>query len=136
MTTITDKIIIENINEGYIWESDKTGPIVILQKSEFENQVYDSSSNPFIVEAQYISKENDKTISHSIKYANGSYYEETTDLDEIGKDFDEIIYNSYRMGGRLLKFRRYWEKVEDPLCEGMKVQKFEKLVFVGFCKSK
>lgn len=123
-------IQIENVQEGYYWESDKTEPTILNSGDKIERS---PSANPFIIEAQYVDNTN---VSHAIRYADGCYFEEKTNLSEENVEYDDLIFESHRMNNRKLCFRRYWKAEADELCEGMPVLKFWKMVFVGFGKEK
>lgn len=129
-------IQIENVREGYYWESDKTEPTILNSGDKIERS---PSANPFIIEAQYV---DNTDVSHAIRYADGCYFEEKTSLREENAvreenvEYDDLIFESHRMNNRKLCFRRYWKAEADELCEGMPVLKFWKMVFVGFGKEK
>lgn len=117
--------------EGYLWWSDQQQPKVY--HNEGIDKSFDETKNPFVVEGQLYDKEG--KISYSIKYVDGQYHiniYEIKDEDFNNPDNETKCYLSNRMGDRWLKFLRYWEPKEDPNCEGMKVLKLTKNVFVGF----
>lgn len=117
--------------EGYLWWSDREEPEIYDGKAL--DISIDETKNPFVVEGQIYDKE-EKT-SYSIKYVNGQYlinkYKvETNDL--TNKDNEPKKFLSNRMGGRWLKFLRYWEEKKDENCMNMLVLTFTKNVFIGF----
>lgn len=117
--------------EGYLWWSDQEQPKVY--QNEALDICFDETKNPFVVEGQLYDKEEKK--SYSIKYVDGQYLiniYEIKDEDFNDSDNETKCYLSNRMGDRWLKFLRYWEPKEDPNCEGLKVLKLTKNVFVGF----
>lgn len=117
--------------EGYLWWSDQQQPKVY--QKEALDICFDESKNPFVVEGQLYDEKEKK--SYSIKYVDGQYLINIYEVkDEDFKNPDNVTkcYLSNRMGDRWLKFLRYWEPNEDPSCEGMKVLKLTKNVFIGF----
>lgn len=117
--------------EGYLWWSDQQQPEVYHQ--EALDKCLDETKNPFVVEGQLYDTNEKK--SYSIKYVDGKYLiniYKVEDKDISNPDNETKCYLSNRMGDRWLKFLRYWEPKEDPNCEGMKVLKLTKNVFVGF----
>ncbi len=133
----TKNINIENIKEGYFWESDKSAPIIIdgnVDKSGISKLEYGEYSNPFLIEAQYVDEDE---CSHSIKYVDGYYIEVKTNLKELKQkpeSFDLFEFNGHRMNGRVLQFARVWSPDTDVQCVGMSVYKFDRMVFLGFKK--
>lgn len=116
---------------GYLWWSDQEDPEICNGKEK--DLCLDEAKNPFVVEGQLYDKVEKK--SYSIKYVDGQYHinifnVEANDLDN--PDNEKKCYLSNRMGGKWVKFLRYWEEEEDPDCEGMKVLKLTKNVFIGF----
>jgi CRISPR type III-associated protein (TIGR04423 family) len=117
--------------EGYLWWSDRQEPEIY--DGDALDISLDKAKNPFVVEGQIYDKEEKK--SYSIKYVDGQYlinkYKvETGDL--TNKDNDPKCFLSNRMGGRWLKFLRYWEEKKDENCMDMPVLTFTKSVFIGF----
>ena len=120
-----------NNGEGYLWWSDQQEAKVY--QDEPIDIILEEAQNPFVVEGQIYDKQEMK--SYSIKYVDGQYlinkYKvETGDL--TNKDYESKCFLSNRMGGRWLKFLRYWEEKEDENCMNMPVLTFTKNVFVGF----
>ena len=108
-----------------------------VYQDEQINIILDETKNPFVVEGQLYDKEEDK--SYSIKYIDGQYLIKVNKVgndDFTNKDNELKSFLSNRMGGRWLKFLRYWEPTEqgDENCEGMKPLVITKNVFVGFKK--
>ena len=117
--------------EGYLWWSDQQEPKVY--QDEQIDIILDEAKNPFVVEGQLYDKEEKK--SYSIKYVDGLYliniYKvEAGDLTNM--DNEPKCFLSNRMGGRWLKFLRYWEEKKDENCMDMPVLTFTKSVFIGF----
>ena len=117
--------------EGYLWWSDQEEPEIYDGKAI--DICLDETKNPFVVEGQLYDKE--RMGSYSIKYVDGRYlinnYKVETD-DLMNKDNEPKKFLSNRMGGRWLKFLRYWEEKKDENCMNMPVLTFTKNVFVGF----
>ena len=121
--------------EGYLWWSDQEEPKIYLD--EAIDICLDKSKNPFVVEGQLYDKDEKK--SYSIKYVDGQYHINIYNVeadDFTNKDNEPNSFLSNRMGGRWLKFLRYWETTEqgDENCEGMKPLVITKNLFVGFEK--
>lgn len=119
--------------EGYLWYSNESQP-KILHGEEFEKEIA-NNENPFIIEGQLYDA--DRMHSISIKYVDGAYicneYDvESTDFNKA--NVEKKIFHSNRMEGVKLQFLQYWDEAEDDLCEGMKVLRPTKSVFVGFIK--
>ena len=125
------KTIKINKCEGYLWWSDQQEPKVY--DGDALDMCFDETKNPFVVEGQLYDNEEKK--SYSIKYIDGQYLINIYKVeagDLTNKDNELKIFLSNRMGGRWLKFLRYWEEKEDENCMGMPVLTFTKNVFVGF----
>ena len=138
-----ETIKIENC-EGYLWWSDQEEPEIYDGK--VIDICLDEKKNPFVIEGQLYDKDEKK--SYSIKYVDGQYivieYQVEKDVIEAlskekeYKSSDESVvvepkhYLSNRMGGRWLKFLRYWGNKEDENCMEMSVLTLTKNVFVGF----
>lgn len=121
--------------EGYLWWSDQQAPKVY--DGDALDLCFDETKNPFVVEGQLYDVEEKK--SYSIKYVDGKYLikiYEVEDLDFSNADNEIKCYLSNRMGGRWLKFLRFWEPTEegDENCEGISPLVISKNVFVGFKK--
>ena len=117
--------------EGYLWWSDQQEPKVY--QDEQIDIILDETKNPFVVEGQLYDKEEKK--SYSIKYVDGQYLiniYKVEDGDLTNMDNEPKCFLSYRMGGRWLKFLRYWEEKKDENCMDMPVLTFTKSVFIGF----
>ena len=133
---------------GYIWMSDTESPEV-FEGEEF-NRVLDETKNPFVVEAQLY--DTDNCISHSIKYIDGEYIVNKTEVEKSvltalsgekkeykqsdGSVVEKKLYLANRMGDNnlWLVFYRFWIAENDDLCLGMPVLKLKKNVFVGLKK--
>lgn len=123
--------IMINKCQGYLWWSDQQKPEV-FQNEKFERS-FDENKNPFVVEGQLYDVDNN--MSYSIKFVDGKYLIKSFDVTEddfSNPDFETKEYLSNRMGGRWLKFLRYWEETKDENCKGMKVLTLTKNVFIGF----
>lgn len=119
--------------EGYLWWSDKQEPKIY--DGDVLDITLDETNNPFVVEGQLYDKE--ENMSYSIKYVDGQYLInicKVENRDFMNKDNELKSFLSNRMGGRWLKFLRYWEEKEDENCMKMPVLTFTKNVFVGFKK--
>ncbi len=117
--------------EGYLWWSDQQEPIVY--DGDAFDMCFDETQNPFVVEGQFFDVE--KKVSYSIKYVDGKYLKKEYNVindDLTNMDYEEKTYLSNRMGGRCLKFLRYWEEKEDENCMNMLVLTLTKNVFFGF----
>lgn len=117
--------------EGYLWWSDQQEPKVY--QDEQIDIILDETKNPFVVEGQLYDKEEKK--SYSIKYVDGLYLINIYKVeagDLTNKDNEPKCFLSNRMGGRWLKFLRYWEEKKDENCMDMPVLTFTKSVFIGF----
>jgi CRISPR type III-associated protein (TIGR04423 family) len=124
-----NKIEIAKKCEGYIWYSDKPQPEKIA--AEQYSLELDESKNPFVVEGQIYSE--DANASYSIKYVDGKYIVIKYELDKLGKNYDEKSFIANRLENvARIKFRQYWKRVEDDLCEGMITLVPAEYVFVGF----
>jgi CRISPR type III-associated protein (TIGR04423 family) len=116
--------------EGYIWYSDRQKPEMI--RAEKYSLELDETKNPFVVEGQIYSK--DEQVSYSIKYVDGKYIVVPTLLNDLkGFVFDEKSFIPNRLDGvAKIKYRQYWKPEKDELCEGMEVLVPAEYVFVGF----
>lgn len=106
--------------EGYVQFSDRPIEDIWTQKSDISID----SKDGFIYEAHFCNG----TQSISIKQINNSWFVSTTDVSNIS-DEDTQLYHAFEKN---VKMAQVWEEVADELCEGMKVQKIKKVVFVGF----
>jgi CRISPR type III-associated protein (TIGR04423 family) len=117
--------------EGYLWWSNQQKPEPY--DGNALDMCFDETKNPFVIEGQLYDKE--ENMSYSIKYVDGQYlinkYKVGTH-DFTNKDNESKSFLSNRMGGRWLKFLRYWEEKKDENCMNMPVLTFTKNVFVGF----
>lgn len=126
---------IKNFNyEGYLWMSDEKSPRIIRNETVDLPQ---EDQNPFIAEGQLFSAKERK--SYSIKYVDGEYFVQEFDVPEAdvtNSDNQVKIYLSNRMGGKKMKFLRYWEERPADI-EGIgawPVLTQTKNVFIGFVK--
>lgn len=119
--------------EGYLWMSDAKEP----QTGAFDKWLnITDTSNPFIVEGQLYSNEEQK--SYSIKYVDGKHLVVEYDLNKIPDGWiSEESDNKKFMPNRLnnvsgILFRQYWKPEKDELCEGMETLIPAAYVFTGF----
>lgn len=120
--------IIDGHYDGYIWMSDESSPVVLLDA--VPQITLDPQFNPFVIEAQLYNKE--QGISYSIRYVDGDYIVNRYDLEDAG-DYEEKSYIPARMPDvSALKFRQYWEISNDDKNYGWETLIPERLVFVGF----
>lgn len=123
----------KSIYEGYLWYSNEKEPKV-LNEEEFELEISDNK-NPFVIEGQLFDA--DRMLSISIKYVDGEYICNSYNVDSLDfnrNNIEKKVFHSNRMKGYKLQFLQYWMEKEDDLCEGMKVLRPTKSVFVGFIK--
>jgi len=126
--------IIEYINslenyQGYVQFSHRP---IDKEKDIFydSKKVLVQNEDGFIYEA-YFSNE---TQSITIKQINDSWFISTTDISKVDeKDIKEYITDIENFNYKI-KMMQIWEEKEDELCEGMKVKKLSKVVFLGFKK--
>jgi CRISPR type III-associated protein (TIGR04423 family) len=117
--------------EGYLWWSNREEPEILDGKAL--DVSLDETKNPFVVEGQLYDKE--EMESYSIKYVDGQYLVNIYKVearDFTNKDNEPKTFLSNRMGGRWLKFLRYWEEKKDENSMNMPVLTFTKNVFIGF----
>lgn len=123
--------------EGYIWWSDQTQPQVLLGK-EFDVESITDSINPFVIEGQLWNAAD--AVSISIRYADGKHiiknHHVTSEDLQGSSTVTPERYISHIKGVGSLCFLRYWKAEKDELCEGFEALRPEKLVFVGFEKTK
>ncbi|MDF1884325.1 TIGR04423 family type III CRISPR-associated protein [Sulfurimonas sp. SAG-AH-194-C21] len=108
--------------EGYVQFSDRPIEDIWTQKSDINVNAKDG----FVYEAHFCNG----TESISIKQINDSWFVSTTDISNIS-DEDTQVYHAFEKN---VKMAQIWGEVADEFCEGMKVQKIKKVVFVGFIK--
>ena len=123
--------------EGYIWQSDQTQPQV-LHGEEFDVESLKDGVNPFVIEGQLWNA--DDGISISIRYVDGKHVKtcnKVTNEDLHGTStVTPERYISHIKGVGRLCFLRYWKAEKDEFCENFEALRPEKLVFVGFEKTK
>ena len=122
---------------GYYWMSNQNKPNV-LNGENFTLELK-NGSNPFVIEAQLYDKS--KEISYSVKYFDGEYHILRHDINELkgekNTEIDELLFESKRMDGKVLKFNRFWHEDDEEddinglLCD-MKTLEPKEMVFVGF----
>lgn len=143
-------------NEGYIWFSDATEPIVLSCdniKGDNGNVCLSFNNNytvkidggkcivnkdgkesliPFIIEGFFICND----TSYSIKMVDGKYYIFSKKLNSKSdnEEFSVMEYFPNRFGENISKlvFRKYWEEEADALCENMNVLTPTENIFAGF----
>ena len=72
-----------------------------------------------------------------MEYVDGEYICNSYNVDSLDfnrNNIEKKVFHSNRMKGYKLQFLQYWMEKEDVLCEGMKVLRPTKSVFVGFIK--
>ena len=123
--------------EGYIWLSDQTQPRVLIGE-EFDIKDLKDGINPFVIEGQLWNVAD--RISISIRYADGKHVITVNQVANEDQQGSSTVtperYISHIKGVGRLCFLRYWKAEADELCEGFEALRPEKLVFVGFEKTK
>ncbi|MCF8342346.1 MAG: TIGR04423 family type III CRISPR-associated protein [Chitinophagaceae bacterium] len=116
--------------QGYYWYSNSKHPIVILN-DKISEQVF--STLPFIVEANFYSKE--CNISISIKNIDGIYLFHQVNFSDIKKNqctVDEYLVHNLE-GISKIKMLQYWEESEqEELLENMSTLVPSWIAFIGF----
>lgn len=116
--------------QGYYWYSNSKHPIVILN-DKISDQVF--STLPFIVEANFYSKE--RNISISIKNIDGIYFYHQVDFSNTIKNqctVDEYLVHDLE-GISKIKMLQYWEESEqEELLENMSTLVPSWIAFIGF----
>lgn len=130
------KKTIEGNYEGYLWMSDATKP-EMLEPDEASEIVLDDNANPFVIEGELYDAGKGESVS--VRFVDGRYiiksFQVTADDLSGSKQVTVKTYIAQRMPGiEKLKYLQYWEKVNDPLCEGMETLQPTDLVFVGLKK--
>jgi CRISPR type III-associated protein (TIGR04423 family) len=119
--------------QGYYWYSNSKHPIVILN-DKISEQVF--STLPFIVEANFYSKES--SISISIKNIDGIYFFHQVDFSNAIKNqctVDEYLVHDLE-GISKIKMLQYWEESEqEELLENMSTLVPSWIAFIGFVKN-
>ena len=118
--------ILEYINslegyEGYVQFSDRPIENIWTQKSNISTDAKDG----FVYEAHFYNGSD----SISIKQVNDVWLVDETKDTPLTDTQDFVGINNLKV-----KMAQIWEAKVDPLCEGMKVKKLKKVVFVGFEK--
>ena len=112
--------------DGYVQFShrpiDKNKDIFLEKDPKVEDE------KGFIYEAHFCN--GSKSIS--IKQINGNWLVSETDILDIDKKDIQTYKSDIQDWNHNIKMAQVWEEVEDDLCEGMKVKKLKKVVFVGF----
>ena len=113
--------------EGYVQFSHR--PIDKEKDIFFEGKkVNISDEDGFIYEAHFYNGQDSITIKQINDYWLVDK-EENTPLND-----KQIYLSAIKDFNYNVKMAQIWEEVEDKLCEGMKVKKLKKVVFVGFKK--
>lgn len=95
-------------------------------------------TDAFLYEAHFYSKDEKRSIS--IRYINGAYYKDETDLcnKELKVTKEKYLPNMTHMQTKLdnhyVAMAQIWQKEDDEYCCGFKTQKLKKVVFAGFKK--
>jgi len=128
MTKIEIIKYVNNLKEyrGYVQFShrpiDKNKDIFLEKDPKVEDE------KGFIYEAHFCNA----SKSISIKQINGSWLVSETDISNIDAKDIQTYKSDIQDWNHNIKMAQVWEEVEDDLCEGMKVKKLKKVVFVGF----
>lgn len=124
-----DEIDFDLEYEGYVWYSNQQYPEIrsTIRKSDF-------TTMPFIIEGNLYAI--NEGISISIKNVDGEYLIMQGDLSGLpGDQITELEYIAHKLPGiSKVKLVRFWDEVEDELCEGMKTLKPSWKAFKGFVK--
>ena len=126
--------------QGYLWYSDQTEPRTFIDK-DIELHL-DEKINPFIIEGQFYSDDEKKSIS--IKFIDGKYIVKTYDFNArrfIAPDSEvmteggeeQYIANSRLKLSLPLNFIHVWETVKDKINDNWETLRPKGLVFKGFC---
>ena len=130
--------------EGYLWYSDNVTPEIFYGNVVSGDIAFEDNDNPFVVEGNLWNNETRESIS--VRYIDGHYYVRRTIVStdelaglEASASTDQAVATSIKKyvphrieGVKFLKFLQYWAEEPDPMCEGMKALRPEKLVFIGF----
>jgi CRISPR type III-associated protein (TIGR04423 family) len=125
------EILIKDINElqgyqGYVQFSHR--PIEKSKDIFLDNNPKIEDEEGFIYEAHFCNGKE----SIAIRQINDGWFLSKTDISNIDKnDMQEFITDISDFNYKV-KMAQIWEKVEDDLCENMKVKKLKKVVFAGF----
>lgn len=125
--------------QGYLWYSDQTEPETYNNKPV--ELLLDEKRNPFIIEGQFYSDEEKKSIS--IKFIDGKYIVKTYDFNArrfIAPDsavmteggVEQYIANSRLKLSQPLNFIRVWRTVKDNINDDWETLRPTGLVFKGF----
>lgn len=125
--------------QGYLWYSDQTEPETY--NNEPVELLLDEKDNPFIIEGQFYSNDEKKSIS--IKFIDGKYVVKTYDLSAhrfIAPDsavmteggVEQYIANSRLNLSQPLNFIRVWRTVKDNINDNWETLRPTGLVFKGF----
>ncbi len=113
--------------EGYVQFShrpiDKNRDIFIGISPKVENEA------GFIYEAHFCNG----TQSISIRQVNGNFIVLTTDISDISQENVQAYLTDIEACPNI-NMAQIWEAETDKLCEGMPVEKLQKVVFAGFVK--
>ena len=117
--------IVEYINslkgyEGYVQFSDRPIKDIWTTPSDINIDPKDG----FVYEAHFCNGKE----SIAIHQLNGDFFVSVTDISQIPKE-DTQTYHAYEKN---VKMAQVWEEKEDEFCEGMGVEKLQKVVFAGF----
>ena len=107
--------------QGYVQFSNRPIEDIFLTKSD----IHVDAKNGFVYEAHFFNG----NISISIKQINAYWIVAQTEITAINED-DVVTYIGIK--NSKIKMLQIWNDVEDPLCEGLKVKKFNKALFIGF----
>ena len=120
--------VIEYINElkeyeGYVQFSHRP---IDLEQDLFPRteDIVPETKQSFVYEAHFCKG----TTSVMIRQVNDAWLVSETDINSA--EFETF----YGIAGLKVKMAQIWEEKPDELCEGMKVNKLQKVVFAGFEK--
>ncbi|QZE15491.1 TIGR04423 family type III CRISPR-associated protein [Halosquirtibacter laminarini] len=119
--------LLEHVQEGYYWSSDKTEPVVLKQGVAFNAPCVD---NPYIVEAYLLCQDSDQKLqSVTVKDRGDGATIVVTPLEALKENMSmsedlkkaffgyEKSYESHRMDNRYLSFYEVWKLEEEPVAE-------------------
>ena len=113
--------------EGYVQFSHRP---IDKEKDIFYDgkKVEISNEAGFVYEAHFCNG----TESIAIRQINNSWPVSVTDISGIEESDTQEYLTDIKAFDRKVKMVQIWEEVEDEFCEGMKVNKLQKVVFGGF----
>ena len=120
--------------EGYLWMSNAPTPNEYHYDRPLDTEAFKLPA-PFVAQGYLYNK--DEGISISIKFVDGRYLVHRfkvapTDFED--ETVELLHFETLRMQSKQAAFLRYWKEQTDPLCLGLPVLVFDRLVFVGFVR--